>query len=561
LTLGVAAGAVTAGTALATFAIKGAKAFVEATAHVREFQRVTLSSAEGASRLVFAFERVGISSESASTAMGRLAKGIATGSFEAESFGIKIARSRDGTVDLDKTLLNLSDRFMGMTDATLRAELASAAFGKGWTAMIPILAKGRDGLKEIFDLAEKDHKVFSQKDLEDGKNFSLAMKSLSSAVQGLSMELGKGLVPVLTQVALKATDAAHALDSITKPLGGIGAIANKALDASPAGNFALGLKGAGDMLHGHFGEGLKKAGLSMLPLGGLLSNTKDATDKLAESQKKQGDASDMSAGQLRKLTKEFEKHEKAIRDSQKALDAHLAGQLGVEAATYSMQEAEWKLNDERAKGKDNFEEIRRAELAYKEGIVATSQAIRDKVAEENTGLGAAKAMSLATEQQISWLANMADSLAPDNPLRVFLLQYIDDLKKTTGTYTATMDVDTSTAMGKLKALQAKLAELEAAQYLSPNDPASYQFYDKLPGRAAGGPVSAWQPYIVGENGPEMFVPSSSGTIVPHGAGGGATGGGATIIQLVLDGRVISEVVRRDLVKTGKRNNSALGAYA
>jgi len=34
-------------------------------------------------------------------------------------------------------------------------------------------------------------------------------------------------------------------------------------------------------------------------------------------------------------------------------------------------------------------------------------------------------------------------------------------------------------------------------------------------RAVGGPVSANSPYIVGEKGPEMFVPSGSGTIIPN----------------------------------------------
>lgn len=51
-------------------------------------------------------------------------------------------------------------------------------------------------------------------------------------------------------------------------------------------------------------------------------------------------------------------------------------------------------------------------------------------------------------------------------------------------------------------------------------------------RAAGGPVSAGQPYIVGEVGPELFVPPASGTIVPNDAlGAGAAGGGAvTVVQ-------------------------------
>lgn len=36
------------------------------------------------------------------------------------------------------------------------------------------------------------------------------------------------------------------------------------------------------------------------------------------------------------------------------------------------------------------------------------------------------------------------------------------------------------------------------------------------GKAAGGPVSAGTAYLVGEQGPEMFMPSDSGTIIPNG---------------------------------------------
>lgn len=43
----------------------------------------------------------------------------------------------------------------------------------------------------------------------------------------------------------------------------------------------------------------------------------------------------------------------------------------------------------------------------------------------------------------------------------------------------------------------------------------------LPGRATGGPVSAGRPYVVGERGPELFVPQGFGRVEPGGAGAGA----------------------------------------
>ena len=55
----------------------------------------------------------------------------------------------------------------------------------------------------------------------------------------------------------------------------------------------------------------------------------------------------------------------------------------------------------------------------------------------------------------------------------------------------------------------------------------------LPGKASGGPVDANSPYIVGESGPELFIPRNAGNIVPNGqlAGmRGGSGGGTTIIN-------------------------------
>jgi hypothetical protein len=51
------------------------------------------------------------------------------------------------------------------------------------------------------------------------------------------------------------------------------------------------------------------------------------------------------------------------------------------------------------------------------------------------------------------------------------------------------------------------------------------FATGIPFLAEGGPAKAGQPYIVGEAGPELFVPNSSGTVVPSGETTGAAIGG------------------------------------
>lgn len=47
-------------------------------------------------------------------------------------------------------------------------------------------------------------------------------------------------------------------------------------------------------------------------------------------------------------------------------------------------------------------------------------------------------------------------------------------------------------------------------------------------RADGGPVSSGSAYLVGERGPELFVPGASGHIIPNGGPGALVGGGVTV---------------------------------
>lgn len=60
------------------------------------------------------------------------------------------------------------------------------------------------------------------------------------------------------------------------------------------------------------------------------------------------------------------------------------------------------------------------------------------------------------------------------------------------------------------------------------------FSSFLPGRASGGPISAGQPYMVGERGPEMIVPSQSGMVIPNHALGGSGGGSSNVVVNVIE---------------------------
>ena len=77
----------------------------------------------------------------------------------------------------------------------------------------------------------------------------------------------------------------------------------------------------------------------------------------------------------------------------------------------------------------------------------------------------------------------------------------------------------------------------------------------LPGRATGGPVSAQRSYLVGERGPELFVPPGDGRVIPLAPDGGARrvnvsiqlaapAGTAAPVALERSSRQIAAAVRR-----------------
>lgn len=70
-----------------------------------------------------------------------------------------------------------------------------------------------------------------------------------------------------------------------------------------------------------------------------------------------------------------------------------------------------------------------------------------------------------------------------------------------------------------------LADFKAGKYgLTSVEQAYAEAGLPIPGRAAGGPVTSGSPYMVGERGPELFIPKSDGTMIPSGGYSGGAGG-------------------------------------
>ncbi len=81
-------------------------------------------------------------------------------------------------------------------------------------------------------------------------------------------------------------------------------------------------------------------------------------------------------------------------------------------------------------------------------------------------------------------------------------------------------------LGFINALRTMLSQMLSFKILS-SIPAFGEFFSAA-GRASGGPVTAGQPVLVGERGPEIFIPGASGTVMNNTASK-ASGGAPTFV--------------------------------
>lgn len=215
-----------AGSALVGFAAKSAKSYLTATGAVREFRRVAGGTAEDASAVVFALKRVSIAPEAAAKAFFQLSKRVSTGQVDLDRYGVSIKRNTDGSINMRSAVIELAGA-LGKMNANQRAAAVFELFGRQGATLLPILGKTKAELLDIFDLAGKDHQIFSEQDLQRSLAYKKSLAELELAWQGVEVQIGRAAIPlmkgfadVLTPVAQLIGDNADAAAFLAKVIGG-----------------------------------------------------------------------------------------------------------------------------------------------------------------------------------------------------------------------------------------------------------------------------------------------------------------------------------------------------
>ncbi len=195
-----AAGLAAGGAAILKFASSGIEAFQTLAGEVKSFQRIAGGTTEDASRLVAAFKAMGIDAQTAAGGVFMLEKRLASGQANLKQFGVEVARDRKGNTDMATTLLNIADAYSKTADPAQRAALGAAAFGRQAVTLAPLLAKGREGIKDLYAEAERHGLILSADDLIRADELKVAMRNLKESVQGIEVSIGRALVPTVADV-------------------------------------------------------------------------------------------------------------------------------------------------------------------------------------------------------------------------------------------------------------------------------------------------------------------------------------------------------------------------
>ena len=433
-----AAGLLAGGVGALGLAMKSSvTAFTNHTAAIAKFSQVTGASVKDASDMVNALDDVGISADTATGLMQKFTQNIDTKKFA--EFNIEVAKNTDGTTNMVKSFQNVLVKMDQTKDATQRANIGAAAFGKSWAELSPILDKGAAGFEK--SLAANEKLRVSLADVASQKAFKASMDEAGDSLKVLQFQAARMAMPWIitaTDDAVKLLTALQAVGSkigslpkppswmqtalnYTNPIG----MAKNALDNLPGGgndkqgypygaNF--GRQSSGDraieqstVTLSTFQERMMQVRDTLTTFNGAIVNTPGLFDKLTASAKKSTEVI-KSASQV--LLERMQAEDKAAAAEKSVSDARKTTAADMVAGAQKIKDAEQNVIDVRAKGAG----LAKAVVDAEKDIVAaraTAREASERVLEIERKIADARAKNTITAPRNADRAGRAIEAAQD----------------------------------------------------------------------------------------------------------------------------------------------------
>ena len=233
------------------------------------------------------------------------------------------------------------------------------------------------------------------------------------------------------------------------------------------------------------------------------------------------------------LAAEIEKSADKIKDLIEQTKELYGIRVSNEEAEIASRKALKDYNESLKDGSLSADDRRLKELALQGTLIKQSEAFRDLIGIEKVAKDESYSAADASIVQATKLGELAATLAPNSPVRKHLQGLAWDLMVVANQDPVIkLRVETEAAVAKIRGLLRLSAD--ATIGIDELNAYSANFPDA---RAGGGPVNSGMPYIVGEQGPELFVPSGYGRIMDafstskallSNTGGSMGGGGSNV---------------------------------
>lgn len=421
--------------AIAAFAVKAVGQFQELALPAGQFADATGIAVEDASRWIEVAGDVGVGADAIQTAIQRMNANIASGKLD--EFSDAVVRAKDGTVDASATFQTLVTRIGAIPDPTKRAQAAQDAFGRSYGQIAELMEMDAEQLAEAL-ASVSDEKIIDEGELGNAREFRAAMDKLTDAAEDLTLKIGSGLVPVLT-------DAADALGSVSDmaDVGWLGTLADQvvttdnlfeglseALDGNRTGWQRLG--GAVSLVTGAFpvlGEQTQKLGGETLSLEDAakraveaLGLQKGGTDTSAEAAEAAAEAQQAEADAIQAATDKMLAQATALEEQADAQRAAADSTFAVRDAEDDFVESLTTANDKIAEADGDLRKIR----AVYDSVAQGAGKLADATVRQATEQAKANGTTLtAKQQQDAWNQSMLTSAASaSGPLRASILAYV-----------------------------------------------------------------------------------------------------------------------------------------
>lgn len=198
--------AVAVGKAISEFTLD----VVEAGDHIDEMAQSTGLSTDELQELAYAGSFSSLSMEDMAQSVGFLSKNMAAASAGSKEMkavfkkaGVSI-KNQDGTLrSASDVMQDLADHFASMPDSAEKTALSMKVFGRAGKALIPLLNAGGDGLRQYAEEAHRLGVVMDESMIKKSAEIDDNMNRLKMGWQGIKIEIGQKLLPVLGDLTSK----------------------------------------------------------------------------------------------------------------------------------------------------------------------------------------------------------------------------------------------------------------------------------------------------------------------------------------------------------------------